>query len=86
MYIQCNRPCKQIDGVAMGGTLSVTLMDWFKNKIEKDVVILVKPKFYCRYVDEIYNRRNEIQSDKLLKEYKQNVIIGELHRINKKLQ
>ena len=67
MYIQCNRPCKETDGVAMGGTLSVTLIDWFKNKIEKDVVILLKPKFYCRYVDEIYNRRNEIQSDKLLK-------------------
>ena len=39
---------KQVDGVAMGGTLSVTLSDCFVNKIEKDVVIPLKPNFYCR--------------------------------------
>ena len=39
---------KQIDGVAMGGTLSVTLSDCFMNKIEKYVVIPLKPNFYCR--------------------------------------
>ena len=43
---------KQIDGVAMGDTLSVTLLDCFMNKMEKDVVIPFKPKFYCRYVDD----------------------------------
>ena len=42
---------KQIDGVAMGDTLSVTLLDCFMNKMKKDVVIPFKPKFYCRYVD-----------------------------------
>ena len=39
---------KQVDAVAMGGTLSVTLSDCFVNKIEKDVVIPLKPNFYCR--------------------------------------
>ena len=56
---------KQIDGLAMGGALSVTLSDCYMNKMEKDVVITVKPKFYCRYVDDIYNRRNKYQPDKL---------------------
>ena len=35
---------KQIDGVAMGGTLSVILSDCFKNKMEKDVFIPLKLK------------------------------------------
>ena len=34
---------KQIDGVAMGRTLSVTLSDSFMNKVEKDVIIPLKP-------------------------------------------
>ena len=52
-------------GVAMGGSLSMTLADCFMNKMEKDVVIPLKPKFYCWYVDDIYNRRNENQPDEL---------------------
>ena len=39
------RLCKQIDGVAMGGTLSVTLSDCFMNKMEKDVVIPSQTEF-----------------------------------------
>ena len=38
---------KHVDGVAMGGTLSVTLSDCFMNKMEKDVVIPLKPKSFC---------------------------------------
>ena len=47
----------------MGGTLPVTLSDCFINKMEKDVVIPLKPKFYYRYVDDTYNRRNKNQLD-----------------------
>ena len=49
----------------MGGTLSVTLLDIFMNKMEKDVVIPLKPKFYRRYVDDTYNRRKKHQPDEL---------------------
>ena len=49
----------------MGGTLSVTLSDCFMNRMEKDVVIPLKPKFYCRYVDDTYNRRKKNQPDEL---------------------
>ena len=30
--------CKQVDGVSMGGTLSVILSDCFMNKMERDIV------------------------------------------------
>ena len=46
--------CKQIDGVSMGGALSVVLSDCFMNKMEKDIVIPFKPKFYKRFVDDVY--------------------------------
>ena len=46
--------CKQINVVSMGGTLPVVLSDCFMNKMEKDVVIPFKPKFYKRFVDDFY--------------------------------
>ena len=49
----------------MSGTLSVTLLDCFMNKTEKDVVISLKPKFYCRYVDDTYNIRSKNQLDEV---------------------
>ena len=49
----------------MGSTLSVNLLDCFVNKIGKDVLIPLEPKFYCRYVGDIYNKRNKNQPDKL---------------------
>ena len=57
--------CKQIDAVSMGGTLSVVLSDCFMNKMEKDVVIPLKPKFYKRFVDDIYRRRKRNEPDEL---------------------
>ena len=39
---------KQVDGVSMGGTLSVTLSDCFMNKMERDIILPLKPKFYHR--------------------------------------
>ena len=41
----------------MGGPLSVTFSDIHMVKIENDVVISSKPILYCRFVDDIYNRR-----------------------------
>ena len=55
--------CKQIDGVSMGGTLSVVLSDCFISKMEKDVVVPLKPKFYKRFVDDIYRRRKRNEPD-----------------------
>ena len=36
----------------MGNTLPVTLSHCFMNKIERDIVLLLKPKFYRRLLDE----------------------------------
>ena len=56
---------KQIDVFSMGGTLSVVLSDYFMNKMEKDAVIPFKPKFYKRFVDDIYRRRKRNEPDEL---------------------
>ena len=56
---------KQIDGFSMGGTLSVVSSDCFMNKMEKDVVIPFKPKFYKRFVDDIYRRRKRNEPEEL---------------------
>ena len=52
-----------VDGVAMGGALSVALSDCFMDKMEGDFVIPLKPKFYCQYVDGTYNRRNKDETE-----------------------
>ena len=49
----------------MRGTLSVTLSDCFMNKMEKDVVIPFRPKFYKRFVDDIYRQRKRNDLDEL---------------------
>ena len=43
----------------MGGPLSVTFSNISMIKMENDIVIPTKPIFYCRYVDDIYNRRKK---------------------------
>ena len=35
------------------------------NKMENDVFVTTKPVFYCRFVDDIYNRRKKNTEDKL---------------------
>ena len=57
--------CKQIEVVSMGDTLYVVLPDFFMNKMERHVVILVKPKFYKRFVDDIYRQRKRNEPDNL---------------------
>ena len=49
----------------MGATLSVTLADVHMIRTEKDIVTLLKPIFYKRFVDSIYNRRKKVIHDKL---------------------
>ena len=56
---------KQVDGVSMRGTPSVTLLDGFMNKMERDIVLLLKPKFYRRFVGDTYRRRNKNEPDEL---------------------
>ena len=48
---------KQIDGCKLGGPLSVTICDIYMIKMEKDVVKSTKPKFYGRFIEDIYMRR-----------------------------
>ena len=54
---------EQVDDVYMGGTLSVTLSDGLVNKMERDVVLVLKPQFYRRFVDETYSRRKKNEPD-----------------------
>ena len=50
----------------MRDTLSVVLSDCFMNKIERDVVISLKPNFYKRFVDDIYRRGKRNEADELI--------------------
>ena len=56
---------KQVDSISMGGTLSVILSGCFMNKMESDIVLQLKPKFYCRFVDDPYRRRQKNEPDVL---------------------
>ena len=64
--IQFNqRFCKQIDGCAMGGPLSVILADIHMVRTENKVIKPMNPPFYERFVDDIYSKRNKSQQDVL---------------------
>ena len=56
---------KQVDHVSMGGTLSAILSDCFMNKMEMDIVLPLKPKFYHLFVDDNYMRRKKTEPDEL---------------------
>ena len=60
-----NRLIKQIDGCPMGGPISVVFSDIYICKMEEDVVKLLKPIFYKRYVDETYVKRKRNEADTL---------------------
>ena len=49
----------------MGCPLSVTLAGIHMIRIETDVMVPIRPIFYKRYVDDIYNRRQKNAVDKL---------------------
>ena len=46
----------QVNGCTTGGPLSVTFSDIYMVKMGNDVVILSKPIFDNRFVDDIYSR------------------------------
>ena len=58
---------KQIDGVAIGSLLSVVFSGCFLNNMEEQLVTLVSPIFYIRYVDDTFVRRKKNEEDKLFK-------------------
>ena len=53
---------KQVDGCTMGGPLSVTFSENYMVKMENDGVILSKPIFYHRFLDNIYSRGKSVVS------------------------
>ena len=56
---------QQIDGCTMGGSRSVTFSNIYMIKLKSEIVILQKPLFYCRDVDDIYNRWKQFKHDEL---------------------
>ena len=56
---------EKVDGVCMGDTLSVTLSDCFMNKMERDIVLPLKPKFYRWFVNDTYRRKKKNEPDEL---------------------
>ena len=56
---------KQIDGCAIGGSLSVILADIHMVRTENEVVKRMNPPFYNQFVDNIYSRKNKSQQDVL---------------------
>ena len=57
---------KQTDGCTMGGPLSVIFSNIYMTKLEKDVVVPMKPKFYRRFVDDSITKRVKHIPDLLL--------------------
>ena len=54
---------QQTDERAIGSPLAVTFSDNYVVKLENDIVMPPKPKFYRRYVDDMCNRRKVILND-----------------------
>ena len=51
------RLIRQVNGCGMGGLISVAVSNTFCVKMGFNVVKPLKPKFYKRYVDDIYSKR-----------------------------
>ena len=54
-----NKLVKQVDGCPMGGAISVIMSGIHMNRLEKEPVMPLKPKFYKRYVDETITKRKK---------------------------
>ena len=54
-----NKPVKQVHGCPMGGAISVIMSDIHMNRMEKERVVPLKPKFYKRYVDDTITKRKK---------------------------
>ena len=59
---------KQNDGCAMPGPLSVTFSDIYMLKPENDILLPIKPRFYRRYVDDIFTKRKVNMNNILLEQ------------------
>ena len=57
---------KQSVGCTTRGRLSVTFSKIYMIKMESEIVLSLKPLFYGRYVDDIYNRRKKFKHDEFL--------------------
>ena len=57
---------KQVDGMTMGGPLSVVFANCFLNKMEHEVVNPTKPIFHRRYVDDTYIKKKEIRKHSIM--------------------
>ena len=62
------RMYQQIDGVAMGSPLGVLFANFFMGSIEEEVLAAERPSIYCRYIDDIFLKINNIQDLHTLKE------------------
>ena len=59
---------KQVDGCLMGGAISVITSDINMNRLEKERVMPLKPKFYKRYVDGTITKiKKNTDIDKLIR-------------------
>ena len=59
---------KQVDGCPMGGAISVITSDINMNRLEKERVMPLKPKFYKRYVDGTITKiKKNTDIDKLIR-------------------
>ena len=56
---QFNQNLFKQTGCSMGGSLSVALVDIHMIRTEKDILTPLKPTFYKRFVDDIYNKRKK---------------------------
>ena len=60
-----NSFCQQTDECTRNGTLSVAFSDIYMVKPENDIVAPLKPKFFKRHIDDMFNRR-EIHTNDIL--------------------
>ena len=54
-----NKRVKQVDGCLMAGVISVIMSAIHMNRLEKERVMTLKPKFYKHYVDDTITKRKK---------------------------
>ena len=59
---------KQVDGIAMGSPLGVLFANFYMGTIETELLKTNKPSIYCRYIDDIFVRVNDIDHLKQLQQ------------------
>ena len=54
-----NKLIKQVDGFSMGGAISVIMSGIHMNRMEKEHVVPLKPKFYKCYIDDAITKKKK---------------------------